>query len=64
MLGGALVDAINWQAVFWMHIPVAVVAIAWLRVVPESRDSRHLPLDIPGAIQHSRSQSDHFLDGS
>ena len=50
MLGGALVDAIDWQAVFWMHLPVAAVALAGLRIVPESRDSRHLPLDISGAI--------------
>ena len=50
MLGGALVDAIDWQAVFWMHLPVAAVALVGLRLVPESRDSRHLPLDITGAI--------------
>ena len=50
VLGGALVDAIDWQAVFWMHLPVAAVALAGLRLVPESRDSRHLPLDISGAI--------------
>ena len=50
MLGGALVDAIDWQAVFWMHLPVAAVALVGLRLVPESRDSRHLPLDISGAI--------------
>ena len=50
VLGGALVDAIDWQAVFWMHLPVAAVALVGLRLVPESRDSRHLPLDISGAI--------------
>ena len=50
MVGGALVDAIDWQAVFWMHLPVAAVVLVGLRLVPESRDSRHLPLDISGAI--------------
>ena len=50
VLGGALVDAIDWQAVFWMHLPVGAVALVGLRLVPESRDSRHLPLDISGAI--------------
>ena len=49
-LGGILVDAINWQAVFWMHLPVAALTLAGLRLVPESKDSRHLPLDIPGAL--------------
>ena len=50
VLGGALVDAIDWQAVFWMHLPVTAVALVGLRLVPESRDNRHLPLDISGAI--------------
>ena len=50
MLGGVLVDAIDWQAVFWMHLPVAALTLAGLRLVPESRDSRHLPLDISGAL--------------
>ncbi len=45
-----MVDAINWQAVFWMHLPVAAVALFGLRLVPESRDIRRLPLDISGAI--------------
>ncbi|MCH6582596.1 MAG: hypothetical protein IH808_06205, partial [Proteobacteria bacterium] len=31
-------------------LPVAAVTLAGLRLVPESRDSRRLPLDIPGAI--------------
>ena len=48
--GGALVDAINWQAVFWMHLPVAAVSLVGLRLVPESKDSRRLPLDISGAL--------------
>ena len=49
-LGGVLVDAINWQAVFWMHLPIAALTLVGLRLVPESRDSRRLPLDISGAI--------------
>jgi predicted MFS family arabinose efflux permease len=44
-----LVDKIDWSAVFWLHIPVVVAAIAGLQFVPESRDSRKQPLDIPGA---------------
>lgn len=51
VLGGLLVDQVSWSAVFWLHIPVvSVILIGVLIVVPESRDSRRLPLDVPGAI--------------
>jgi EmrB/QacA subfamily drug resistance transporter len=49
-LGGYLVDNFGWASVFWMHIPVVAVAIAGMAVVPESRDERNLPLDVPGAV--------------
>ena len=50
LVGGFLVDEISWNAVFWMHIPVVLLALAGLRIVPESRDSRFLGLDLPGAV--------------
>ena len=49
-LGGYLVDAVDWSAVFWLHVPVVALAIAGLGLVPESRDSRRLPIDVPGAV--------------
>lgn len=48
-MGGFLVDQIDWSAVFWLHIPVVILAIVGLKFVPESRDSRKQPLDLPGA---------------
>ncbi len=48
-LGGYLVDTIGWSAVFWLNIPVVAVALAGLAFVPNSRDSRRLPIDLPGA---------------
>ncbi len=48
-LGGLIVDNISWQAVFWLHLPFVALILAGLRFVPESRDSRRLPLDVPGA---------------
>ncbi|MDA1257620.1 MAG: MFS transporter [Chloroflexi bacterium] len=48
-LGGYLVNEFDWSAVFWLHIPVVTLAIVGLRFVPESRDERRVPLDIPGA---------------
>ena len=50
VLGGLLVDNISWEAVFWLHLPVVVAILIGLSVVPESRDSRHTPMDLPGAI--------------
>ena len=49
-LGGYLVDSISWSAVFWLNVPVVVLSMVGLVVVPESRDSRNRPLDIPGAV--------------
>ncbi|MEM9683037.1 MAG: MFS transporter, partial [Pseudomonadota bacterium] len=38
-LGGFLIDALDWRAVFWINLPLSVVAI-WLalRYIPESRN--------------------------
>lgn len=48
-LGGWLVDAIGWRAIFFVNLPVALLAIgiAW-RFVAESAQGE-LPLDWPGA---------------
>jgi EmrB/QacA subfamily drug resistance transporter len=50
LLGGWLVDAIGWRAIFYLNIPVAgaAIAIAW-RYVEESAASED-PLDWVGAI--------------
>lgn len=46
VLGGVLVDAIGWQAVFWVNAPVAAVAVVLAaRYVPESRASRARRID-------------------
>ena len=49
-LGGYLVDEISWSAVFWLHLPIVGAALAGLAIVLESRNSRKLPLDVPGAF--------------
>ena len=49
-LGGYLVDELDWTAVFWLHMPVVALALYGLRFMPESRDSTHRPIDVPGAV--------------
>ena len=51
-LGGILIDAWGWRSVFWINLPLCVVAV-WLTSthVPESRDETvHGPLDWQGAL--------------
>lgn len=50
VLGGYLVDAANWHAVFWLFVPLVGVALGGMLIVPESRDERGVGLDVPGAI--------------
>src|SRR5437764_336123 len=41
LVGGSLVAAISWRAIFWVNVPVGVLAFALtLRFVPESRAPR------------------------
>lgn len=48
VIGGAVVDGFSWEAIFWLNVPVAVVAIPLiLRALPESHGRRQ-PLDVVG----------------
>ena len=51
LLGGFLVEHISWSAVFWVNVPVGVVAAAaTIWAVRESRDATTHSLDIVGTI--------------
>jgi EmrB/QacA subfamily drug resistance transporter len=51
ILGGVLVEYVNWRWVLFVNVPVAVVAILGARrLVPESKDDRAQGFDIPGAV--------------
>ena len=51
VLGGALVQAIDWRAVFWINVPIGLAACALtLRFVPESRAPRPRRPDPVGQI--------------
>ena len=49
VLGGVLVERVDWSAVFWINVPVGIVgALVTLWAVAESRDPTSLTLDLPG----------------
>jgi EmrB/QacA subfamily drug resistance transporter len=48
VIGGAVIGGFSWQAIFWLNVPVAIVAIPLiLRALPESVGRRQ-PLDVAG----------------
>jgi EmrB/QacA subfamily drug resistance transporter len=51
LVGGALVEAIDWEWIFLVNIPIAAALIVLtVTRVPESRPGRSEPLDLPGAV--------------
>jgi EmrB/QacA subfamily drug resistance transporter len=51
VLGGVLVSALGWRSVFWVNVPIGVVAILLTRrFVPESRADRPRAYDPPGQL--------------
>ena len=48
--GGLLIEKWGWSAAFWLFVPLVVAALAGMSIVPESRDSRNIGLDVPGAV--------------
>jgi EmrB/QacA subfamily drug resistance transporter len=50
LLGGLLVEQVDWSAVFWINVPIGVLAAAvTLAVVRESRDPAGRSLDLTGS---------------
>jgi EmrB/QacA subfamily drug resistance transporter len=51
LLGGFLVDQVDWSAVFWINVPIGVIAAAvTIYTVDESRDPTAKTLDIIGTV--------------
>ena len=49
ILGGALVQSVGWRSIFWINVPVGIVALALtMRFVPESRAPRPRRVDPVG----------------
>jgi EmrB/QacA subfamily drug resistance transporter len=50
LIGGAVVDGLSWHAIFWLNVPVGILAIPLIRrALVESRGDR-VPLDIVGLV--------------
>jgi EmrB/QacA subfamily drug resistance transporter len=51
LVGGTMVDNLGWQSIFWINVPIGIVALVLaLRFVPESSDRAGRSLDLPGQI--------------
>jgi EmrB/QacA subfamily drug resistance transporter len=51
LLGGILTDALSWEWIFFVNVPVGVVGFALAPVLlRESRDARVTRFDLPGAV--------------
>jgi len=55
LLGGLIVDNINWHWIFYVNVPVGVVGVVVSRfVIAESRDTSHeQSIDVPGLVTSS-----------
>jgi len=51
LAGGVLVDAISWRAIFWLNLPLVVVALTLtLALVEESSDPSGRSIDVRGQL--------------
>lgn len=48
VVGGAVVDGVSWQAIFWLNVPVALVAIPLALYALRESFGLKVPLDVPG----------------
>ncbi|MFF5727090.1 MFS transporter [[Kitasatospora] papulosa] len=52
IVGGLLIEHVNWQSVFWINAPIGLFALVFsLLVLPRSKDSTgHHRFDVPGVV--------------
>jgi EmrB/QacA subfamily drug resistance transporter len=50
LIGGAIMEGWNWQAIFWINVPVAIVAIPLALVELNNDFGARARIDVPGAL--------------
>ncbi|OZE98947.1 MFS transporter [Rhodococcus sp. 15-1154-1] len=50
VVGGAVVDGISWEAIFWINVPVALVAVPLALVALKESYGHRQPLDLVGIL--------------
>ncbi|MDJ0391868.1 DHA2 family efflux MFS transporter permease subunit [Rhodococcus sp. G-MC3] len=50
VVGGAVVDGISWEAIFWINVPVALIAVPLALVALKESRGRRQPLDMLGIV--------------
>ena len=50
VIGGAVVEGVSWQAIFWLNVPVALVAAPLLRFAVPEAFGRRQRLDVRGTL--------------
>lgn len=52
ILGGVLIDLLDWRAIFWTRVPFGLIAavLAWRLLADAPSEQRPKGLDIPGAV--------------
>ena len=50
LIGGAVVEGLSWRAIFWVNVPVALVAIPLVRRYLHESYGRREPLDVAGLL--------------
>ncbi|TPW78495.1 MFS transporter [Schumannella sp. 10F1B-5-1] len=50
LVGGAVMEGWNWQAIFWINVPVAIISIPLALIVLTEVRGRRERLDVPGVL--------------
>ncbi|NUR08700.1 MAG: DHA2 family efflux MFS transporter permease subunit [Nocardioidaceae bacterium] len=50
VIGGAVVEGVSWQAIFWLNVPVALVALPLLRYAVAESYGRVVRVDLRGTL--------------
>ncbi|MEV4687350.1 MFS transporter [Microbacterium sp. LWH3-1.2] len=50
LIGGAIMEGWDWQAIFWINLPVAIIAIPLAIIVLDNDFGARARIDVPGAV--------------